>query len=154
MTFELLEGATSEYLLALAIRAANRTRECPRGIMGEVVLWCGLVIHELGTRQARIVRIPEVIAFPPPPRRQLPTYLTEAGATPHVSTLDLRRHAFAAYAMAMAFHGPEEAFDAAVTVTLQRAGNWTLAAAAQHTKRFIVPAYERAFPAARKDLRT
>lgn len=142
-----IEGPSAAHLLAIAIRAAEKQRGYPsHGIMGDLILWCGVTVDELRERQAAIVRLTEVIEFPSPPKRTAPAYLHEAGLAPHVSTREIREHAFAAYAAGMAHGGPEAAFDAAVTETLRRTGNWTEAAAAAHTKRFVVPAYERAFP--------
>jgi len=144
---EIIEERTSEYLLAAALRAADKKSPMlVPAVRYELINWCGLVTDELRERQAAIVAIPTVVDFPKERRKVPPAYLAEAGRKDHVSTPELRRHAFAVYAAAMAYHGSEEAFEAAVWETLRRARNWTEAAAAEHTRRFIVSAYERAFP--------
>jgi len=109
-----------------------------------------MLLAEIMNREARLAYLGEVVRLPDPPKRQnYPASLVEV-TNELVSTLDLRRHALAAYATAMAYYGEEAAFDAAVAETLRRRPNWDRTVAIRHTRRFIVSAYHRAFPTTAK----
>jgi hypothetical protein len=110
--------------------------------------WADKVFAEMAQRRAVLAYVAEVVTLPAQPVTQ--RYASPVGLAlvdnERRSTRDLRQHAFAAYASAMAFHGAAAAMQAAISETLRRRPNWGAEVAARHTKLFVVPAYARAFP--------
>jgi hypothetical protein len=137
--------------LVAAIRAMRDGHGWPGVARYELDPWCERLKHALEQAgvvfayRENIVRIAEPTAGP----KHWPARAVDIRETKPVSTPDLRRHVFAAYAQAMALYGAERAFESAVNETLRRQRGWNLATAVDHTRKFIVPAYERAMPAKR-----
>jgi hypothetical protein len=110
--------------------------------------WADMVLSEMTQRRAVLAYVAEVVTLPAQPVRQRhgsPVGLAMVD-NERRSTRDLRQHAFAAYASAMAYHGAAAAMQAAISETLRRRPNWGAEVAARHTKLFVMPAYARAFP--------
>ena len=121
--------------------------ELPNGRMrGDVERWSHLLLDRLKRSNLRFAYGATVTRLPPPKEPDRPTYVLEIGDVGRVSTPEIRRRAFGAYAQAMAFGDERDAYEAAVIETLRLTRNWSRKVAAMHTDKFIVPAYRRAFP--------
>lgn len=117
-----------------------------RGIRGDLERWCSLLLQRLRDAKVRIAYGATITRLPPPKEPYRPSYVIEAGSADRVSTPELRRRAFGAYAQGMAFGDENDAFEAAVIETLRLTRNWSRKVASMHTIKFVVPAYQRAFP--------
>lgn len=145
-TLTAIERTVAKHIIRDAVRQVHKARGgFPRPVAYELDPWCDTLLDAIGQHRAVLAYWSQVVQLPPPRRPHRPAYVAAIDAPKRISTPELRRHAFAIYASAMAYHGPDAAFDAAVNETLRREPGWGLPAAVAHTKQFVVPAYQRAF---------
>jgi hypothetical protein len=139
-----------DYLMD-ALRWAHDKRDgWPNLVRYDLRNWCHLLFDSLRNQGVVLTIRSRIVALRPPPetQKEYPARVVDVRWSKPVSTPELRAHAFAAYASAYALYGKAAAFQAAVNETLRRQKTWGEGTCADHTRRFIVPAYQRAFPKA------